>query len=229
MHDDIVDYTAPNLVMRADETITFLPGFHTNDDFDTVGPNKGLPGGHGVSAVDIQARDIVFNASKLSLHSNFEHRIVATGKLSLTKHSQIEIKDSDTVAQPAVRGITIQTGTLEMDNTTYLRSASDTRFAAADWRIEADKVQLSGARIFSESLASGQAGDIDLIVGRTDLWTTEPRCKASCATPVPPAPITAEADSIRLANGSSHREWRAAAEHRLQSGQAPAGRLRRCR
>ena len=202
VHEDIVEYTAPNLVMRANETITFHPGFQTNDDFDTVGPNKGLPGGHGVSAVDIQARDIVFNASKLSLHSNFEHRIVATGKLSLTKHSQIEIKDSDTVAQPAVRGITIQAGTLEMDNTTYLRSASDTRFAAADWRIEADKLQLSGARIFSESLASGQAGDIDLIAGVLIL-DNGAKVQSIMRDAGSAGSITAGADTIRLANGST--------------------------
>ena len=202
VHDDIVDYTAPNLVMRADETITFLPGFHTNDDFDTVGPNKGLPGGHGVSAVDIQARDILFNASKLSLHSNFEHRIVAAGTLSLTKHSQIEIKDSDTVDQPAVRDITIQAGTLEMDNTTYLRSVSSgTRFAAADWRIEAGKLKLDGARIYSESLASGQAGDIDLAAGELAL-VNGARVQSIMRDAGNAGSVTAEADSIRLANGS---------------------------
>lgn len=201
VHGDIVDYTAPNLVMRADETITFLPGFQTNDDFDTVGPNKGLSGGHGVSAVDIRAKDIIFNASKLSLHSNFEHRIVATGTLKFTNHSQIEIKDSDTVDQPTVRGITIQAGTLEMDNTTYLRSASGTRFAAADWRIEAGKLQLNGARIFSESLASGQAGDIDLAVGELDL-ANGARVQSIMRDAGSAGSITAGADTIRLANGS---------------------------
>ena len=201
VHEDIVHYTAPNLVMQADETINLLPGFHTNDDFDTVGPNKGLPGGHGVSAVDIQARNIVFNASKLSLQSNFEHRIVATGTLSLIKHSQIEIKDSDTVDQPAVRGITIQVGTLEMDNTTYLRSASGTRFAGADWRVEAGKVQLNGARIFSESLASGQAGDINLAVGELVL-ANGAKVQSIMRDAGSAGSITAEADSIRLADGS---------------------------
>ena len=201
VHDDIADYTAPNLVMRADETITLLPGFQTNDDFDTVGPNKGLPGGHGVSAVDIQAEDIVFNASKLSLHSNFEHRIVATGTLKFINHSQIEIKDSDVVGVSVVQGITIQAGTLEMDNTTYLRSASDTRFAAADWRIEADKVQLNGARIFSESLASGQAGDINLAVGELVL-ANGAKVQSIMRDAGSAGSITAEADTIHLANGS---------------------------
>ncbi len=201
VHEDIVEYTAPNLVMRANETITFHPGFQTNDDFDTVGPNKGVPGGHGVSAVDIQARDILFNASKLSMHSNFEHNIVATGTLSLTKHSQIEIKDSDTVDQPAVRGITIQAGTLEMDDTTYLRSASGTRFAAADWRIEADKLKLDGARVYSESLASGQAGDIDLTVGELVL-ANGARVQSIMRDAGNAGSVTAEANSIRLANGS---------------------------
>jgi len=201
VHGDIADYTAPNLVMRADETITLHPGFQTNDDFDTVGPNKGLAGGHGVSAVDIQAADILFNASKLSLHSNFEHRIAATGTLSLTKHSQIEIKDSDTVANPAVKGITLQADTLEMDNTTYLRSASATRFAAANWRIEAGKVQLNGARIFSESLASGQAGDIHLAAGELAL-ANGARVQSLMRDAGSAGSITAEADTIRLANGS---------------------------
>ena len=202
VHDDIVDYTAPNLVMQADETITFLPGFQTNDDFDTVGPNKGLPGGHGVSAVDIQARDIVFNASKLSLHSNFEHRIVATGTLTLANHSQIEIKDSDTVDQPVVRDITIQAGTLEMDNTTYLSSTSGTRFAATDWLIEANKLHLNGARIYSESLGSGQAGDINLAVGELTL-DNGAKVQSIMQDAGSAGSVTAEADSIRLANGSN--------------------------
>ncbi|MDP6795081.1 MAG: filamentous hemagglutinin N-terminal domain-containing protein [Verrucomicrobiota bacterium] len=202
VHGDIRDYNAPNLVMEAHETITLHPGFQTNDDFDTVGPNKGLEGGHGVSAVDIQAADIVFNASKLSLHSNFEHRIAATGTLSLTNHSQIEIKDSDTVAQPAVKDITLQAGMLEMDNTTYLRSASATRFGSASWRIEAGKVQLSGARIFSESLASGQAGDIHLGAGELAL-VNGAKVESIMRNAGSAGSITAEADSIRLANGSS--------------------------
>ncbi|MBT3615232.1 MAG: filamentous hemagglutinin N-terminal domain-containing protein [Verrucomicrobia bacterium] len=201
VHGDIRDYTAPNLVMRADETITLNPGFQTNDDFDTVGPNKGLPGGHGVSVVDIQAEDIVFNASKLSLHSNFDHSIAATGTLRLTKYSQIEIKDSDTVAQPGVKGITLQVGLLEMDNTTYLRSASDTRFAAANWRVEADKVQLNGARIFSESLGSGQAGDIHFAVGELALANGS-KVQSIMRDAGSAGSITAQADSIRLASGS---------------------------
>ena len=201
VHDDIADYTAPNLVMRADETITLLPGFQTNDDFDTVGPNKGLPGGHGVSAVDIEAEDIVFNASKLSLHSNFEHRIVATGTLKFTNHSQIEIKDSDVVGVSVVQGITIQAGTLEMDSTTYLRSASDTRFAAADWRIEADNLQLNGARIYSESLASGKAGDIHLVAGELVL-ANGAKVQSIMRDAGSAGSITAEADTIHLANGS---------------------------
>ena len=201
VHDDIADYTAPNLVMRADETITLLSGFQTNDDFNTVGPNKGLPGGHGVSAVDIQAKDIVFNASKLSLHSNFEHRIVATDTLRFTNHSQIEIKDSDVVGVPVVQGITIQAGALEMDSTTYLRSASDTRFAAADWRIEADNLQLNGARIYSESLASGKAGDIHLVAGELVL-ANGAKVQSIMRDAGFAGSITAEADTIHLANGS---------------------------
>ena len=187
--------------MRADETITLHPGFQTNDDFDTVGPNKGLPGGHGVSVVDIQAADIVFNASKLSLHSNFEHRIAATGTLRLTKYSQIEIKDSDTVAQPAVKGITLQVGLLEMDNTTYLRSSSDTRFAAANWRIEADNLQLNGARIYSESLASGKAGNIHLVAGELVL-ANGAKVQSIMRDAGFAGSITAEADTIHLANAS---------------------------
>ncbi|MBT4902282.1 MAG: hypothetical protein HON54_10315, partial [Verrucomicrobia bacterium] len=187
--------------MRADETITLNPGFQTHADFDTVGPNKGLPGGHGVSVVDIQAEDIVFNASKLSLHSNFDHSIAATGTLRLTKYSQIEIKDSDTVAQPGVKGITLQVGLLEMDNTTYLRSASDTRFAAANWRVEADKVQLNGARIFSESLGSGQAGDIHFAVGELALANGS-KVQSIMRDAGSAGSITAQADSIRLGSGS---------------------------
>ena len=201
VHDDIADYTAPNLVMGADETITLLSGFQTNDDFNTVGPNKGLPGGHGVSAVDIQAKDIVFNASKLSLHSNFEHRIVATDTLKFTNHSQIEIKDSDVVGVPVVQGITIQAGTLEMDSTTYLRSASDTRFAAADWRIETDNLQLNGARIYSESLASGKAGDIHLVAGELVL-ANGAKVQSIMRAAGFAGSITAEADTIHLAKGS---------------------------
>ena len=203
VHDDIVDYTAPNLVMRADETITFLPGFQTNDDFDTVGPNKGqYPGGHGVSAVDIQARDIFFSGSKLSLHSNFEHSIEATDTLEFTNHSQIEIKDSDTVNQPTVRDITIQAGTLEMDNTTYLRSESGSRYDAADWQINAGKLQLNGARIFSESLAMGQAGDIDLEAGELVL-TKGAKVQSIMRKAGNAGSITIEADSIHLADRSN--------------------------
>ena len=202
VHDDIVDYIAPNLVMQADETITFLPGFQTNDDFDTVGPNKGLPGGHGVSAVNIEARDIVFNASKLSLHSNFDHRIVASGTLKFAKHSQIEIKESDTVDQPVVRDIIIEAGTLEMENTTYLRSASGTRFAAANWQIEANKLHINGARIYSESLGSGQAGDINLAVGELTL-ANGAKVQSVMRDSGSAGSVTAEADSIHLANSSN--------------------------
>ena len=201
VHDDIKNYNAPNLVMRAEETIQFHPGFHTNDDFDTVGPNKGLPGGHGVSAVDIQARDIVFNASKLSLHSNFEHRIVATDSLQLTKGSQIEITDSDTVAQPVVRSASLEADSLTMDSSTYLRSRSATRYAAADWQINSDSLQLDGARIFSESLANGSAGDVSLTGGALTL-VNGARVQSLMLGAGDAGDISLEADLIHLTGGS---------------------------
>ena len=186
VHDDIADYTAPQLVMRADETITLLSGFQTNDDFNTVGPNKGLPGGHGVSAVDIQAKDIVFNASKLSLHSNFEHRIVATDTLKFTNHSQIEIKDSDV--------------------TLVFRLCKASPFRPARWKWTAQPI--CAARVTRGSpLPTGVSRPITCKLTALAFiprvwpaakrvtstwspaswsWPTGPRCRASCATPVSP-------------------------------------------
>ncbi len=211
VHDDIRNYTAPNLVMRAGETINFHPGFQTNDDFDTVGPNKGIPGGHGVSAVDIRANDIVFNASKLSLHNNFNHQIEATGSIRFTKGSQIELSDSDAVAQPIIRKINIKAGVFDMDASTYLRSLSGTRYAAADWEIEAGTLQLDGARIFSESLGTGKAGNIHLVGDELNL-ANGARVQSLMRDAGDAGNVSLEAASIHLTGGA-----------RVQSGVALPG------
>ena len=202
VHDDIKNYTAPNLVMRAEESIQFHPGFQTNDDFDTVGPNKGIPGGHGVSSVDIQAQDIVFNASKLSLHSNFEHHIAAAGSIQFTKGSQIELSDSDTVNLPVVKGLMLEAGTLEMDGTTYLRSWSESRYAAGDLGLKGDTVRLNGARVFSENLANGGAGNIQLTANEIDL-SSGARVQSLMRAGGDAGDIGLEAGTVRLAGSSA--------------------------
>ncbi len=199
VHEDIPNYAAPKLNIRAEESVTFQLGFQTNDDFDTVGSSKGIPGGHGVSAVDIQASDILFNASKLSLHSNFEHRIAASGTLKFLNHSQIEIKDSDVVKNPSVRGLTVKAGTLEMDKTTYLGSVGSKQYPAADWWIEADSLQLDGAQIFSVSLGIGTAGNIDLDAGEL-VMTNGARVQSLMRDAGDAGSITAAAETIHLSN-----------------------------
>ncbi len=198
---EVVQEAAPKLVMRADEAITFQPGFQTNDDFATVGPFNGIPGRHGVSAVDIEARKVVFNASKLSLHSNYEHRIAATDMLKFTNYSQIEIKDSYLENNPVVQSISIQAGTLDMDSKTYLGSMGYTQYAAADWRIEVGNLQLDSAEIFSVSDGIGPAGDINLMAGEV-LLENGAKIQSLIRSSGDAGSVKVEADSIHLANGS---------------------------
>ncbi|MDB4712641.1 filamentous hemagglutinin N-terminal domain-containing protein [bacterium] len=200
-HADIGEYVAPGLVMRAQEKIMIYPGFQTNDDFDTIGPHKGLPGGNGFSTIDIETKAMEINASKFSLHSNYDHRIIATDYLKLNNSAQIEIKDSDTEQNPSIRRINIKTGQLEMSSGAYLRSVTESNYNSADWQIEADTIQLDQARIYTESLSNGRAGNISM-KAKSILLTNVSELKSQMHDAGDSGSILIKAESIGLSNES---------------------------